>query len=454
MLLFIIVAMLFIYFLAHSLLLFFSFALLFIMYKLFWRTNEPKVIFLGLLLFWFSIIVKVFYADIVGVSYESLSISPLILESTFISLISLLVFSIGLHLTSRSIEKSIYISYSDNFNYKTNKVIILYIAATLISLILNGVLFVFPAFSQLFNAFFLFKLGLLFLLIHNVYSDKKKVWIVVLIIAFELLLSLVSFFSSFKDILITVAIVFSFYPIKFRLSQLIRNAIFIVFTIFVMLIWQTIKSEYREYLNKGSRTQTIQVSSSEAIGKVWELVQEANPFSRDNDIIYQSIDRLSYIEFFSQAMVRVPSEIPYENGKLWINNITHILTPRFFYNDKKAIDDSEMVNTYCMRQVATMKEGTSFSLGFIAESYIDFGPYFMFIPIFFIGCLLGLAYRLVISKSLNFIWGFSFVTPLWINIYCTGTPGTKILGWIVVYLILFYILNRFVIKKVDLYLKS
>jgi hypothetical protein len=454
MLLFAIVAIVFIYFSAHPLLMFFSFTLLFIIYKYFWRTNEPKVIFLGLLLFWLSIVVKLFYADIVGVRYEDLSISPLIVESTYIALFSLLVFTVGVHLTTRNIDKAIFISYSDNFNYKTNNVIKLYIGAALISLILNLFLFLYPAFSQLFYAIIHFKLGLLFLLIHNVYIEKKSIWVVILIVAFELILSLVSFFSSFKDILITVAVVFSFYPFKFKLSQVIRNSVFIVFTIFVMLIWQSIKSEYRNYINKGSQTQTVQVSNSEAIGKVWELAQDANPFSRDNEIIYQSIDRLSYIEFFSQAMVRVPSEISFENGKLWINNITHILTPRFLYKDKKAIDDSEMVNTYCMRQVATAKEGVSFSLGFIAESYIDFGPYFMFIPIFFVGCLLGLAYRLAISKSLNFIWGFSFVTPLWINFYCTGTPGSKILGWIIMYLILFYLLNRFMIKKVDLYLKS
>jgi hypothetical protein len=451
MLLYLFIAILFIFFSAQPFLVLCSFILLFIIFKLFWNSKEPKVIFVGLAFFWLSIVTKVFYADIVGVSYESLSISSRILETTFIALISLLVFSIGVYVTSRNIENSIFISYSENFNYKANKVIILYIILTVIGLFLKALLFVFPAFSQLFNAFLQFKLGLLFLLIH---TQKNSQWLLILIIAFELLFSLVSFFSPFKDILITVAIVISFYPLRKSKTQVVKYSIFFLSTIFLMLLWQTIKGEYREFLNKGTRTQSVQVSNSEAIIKIWELVQDAKPFSSDNDIIYQSIDRLSYIEFFSQAMVKVPDEIPYENGKIWLNNISHILLPRILNPDKKSIDDSQMVNAYCMRKVSTANEGTSFSLGFIAESYIDFGKYLMYIPIFLVGCMIGAVYKVIICKSLNFIWGFSFISSYWIYINCNGTPGTKILGWNLMYLLSFYLLNRFVIKKVDSFLKS
>jgi hypothetical protein len=454
MLVFLFFAILFIFYSAQPFLVLYSFVLLYIIFKLFWRSKEPKVIFVALLLFWLSIVVKIFYADIVGVSYESLSLSPLISETTFIALVSLLVFSIGLYITSRNIEKNILIDCSENFNYKTDKVVIFYVTSTLISFILKRILFTFPAFSQLFNAFIQFKLGLLFLLIHNVYIGNNRRLIVALIVTFELLLSLVSYFSSFKDILITAAIVISFYPIKFSLTQAIRNIIFLVSTIYLMLIWQTIKSEYRDYLNKGSRTQSVQVSNYEAVNKVWELVQVAKPFSRQNDIVYQSIDRLSYIEFFSQSMVRVPDEIPHENGKIWLSNINHILLPRIFNPDKKSIDDSQMVNTYSLRKVATADEGTSFSLGFIAESYIDFGKYLMFIPVFLLGLMIGAVYKIIVCKSVNFIWGFSFTSSYWVYIFCNGTPGTKILGWILMYLLSFYLLNRFVIKKVDLFLKS
>lgn len=432
----------------------YSLVLIFIIYKLFWKEGVPKVIFIGLLYFWLTIIVKLIYADILSLRYEDLSESKKIVQTSFVALLCLLIFSMGIYLTSKNALKKVYVNYDDKLNYNVDKVILFYIMMAVVSGFLLGILFVYPAFSQLFNAIIQIKLGLLFLLIHTVYVEKKRLWLIALIIGIEIILSFVSFFSSFKDILITVAIVFSFYPIKLSSKQIIRNVIISISTIYLLLIWQTIKGEYRFFLNQGSRTQSVQVSTNDALNKIWELASEAKPFSSDNDVVYQTIDRLSYIEFFSQAMVRVPTEIPYENGKLWLNNIMHILVPRILNPNKKAIDDSQMVNAYCIRQVATAEQGASFSLGFMAESYIDFGPYFMFIPIFLVGCILGWIYTLLITKSINFIWGFSMVTPLWVYIQCNGTPGTKILGWLFMYLIAFFLIKRFVMKPVDRFLRS
>lgn len=432
----------------------YSLVLLWGIYKLFWKEGVPKVIFFGLLYFWFTIIAKLIYADLLGLRYEELSDSKKIVETSFAALLGLLFFGLGLYITSKNALKRVYVSYTDNLGYNVDKVIIFYIAMAVAAGFLAGVLFVFPAFSQLFNAIIQVKLGLIFLLIHTVYVEKKRLWLIALVIGVEVLLSFVSFFSSFKDILITVVVVFSFYPIKLSPKQIIRGIVIGVSTIYLLLIWQTIKGEYRFFLNQGTRTQSIQVSTSDALNKIWELAVEAKPFSSDNDVVYQTIDRLSYIEFFSQAMVRVPAEVPYENGKLWLNNVMHILVPRILNPNKKAIDDSQMVNAYCIRQVATAEQGASFSLGFIAESYIDFGPYFMFIPIFLVGCIFGWVYTLLVTKSINFIWGFSMISPLWAYIQCNGTPGTKLLGWILMYLIAFFLVRRFVMKPVDQFLRS
>lgn len=454
MIFFAILSVILIFFSSNPLLVIYSMAMLFAIYKIFWREGEPKTIFIGLLLFWLSITIKIFYADIIGVNYEDLSISPKIGETTFVSLICFFVFSIGLYLTSRNITKKVYVSYTDTLGYKTNNVVILYVAATFISIILKGILFKIPSLSQLFNALIQVKLGLVFMLIHVIYAQKKQMWLLYTVIGVEILLSFVSFFSSFKDILITVVIALTFYPIKLSVKQYIRNSLVVVATLYLMLIWQAIKGEYRFFLNQGTRTQAVLVSTEDALNKMWELAKDADPFSKDNDVVYQSIDRLSYIEFFSQATVRVPSEIPYENGKIWLENVMHILVPRIINPNKKAIDDSKMVNQYCIRQVATFDKGASFSLGFLAESYIDFGPIFMYIPIFLVGCLLGWVYKFIVQNSINFLWGFSMVASLWVYINCNGTPGTKILGWVFMYLIAFYFIKRFLMKPLDSFLKG
>ncbi|GMV78485.1 MAG: hypothetical protein AMXMBFR79_16160 [Chitinophagaceae bacterium] len=421
---------------------------------MFWRKGEPKVILFSLAFFWLTITIKIFYADFTNQHYEDLSISFKIVETTYVALISLLVFALGIYVTSRNAIKKVYVSYTDNLGYSVDKVIVFYIIMTIVATFLKGILFVFPAFSQLFNAIVTIKLGLLFLLIHTIYTQKKRMIVLIVIIAVEVILSLVSFFSSFKNILITVIITLTFYPIKASVKQYLFYGLLLFGFIYMTLIWQSIKGEYRFFLNQGTRTQSIQVSSEDALNKIWELSAEAKPFNSSSDETYQTIDRISYIEFFSQTMVRVPTEIPYENGALWLNNIMHILLPRILNPNKKAIDDSEMVNKYAIRKVAGAGEGSSWSLGFLAESYIDFGKYFMYIPVFLLGALMGWVYKILIVKSINFIWGFSMVSSLWVYMSCNGYAGTKILGWLLMYLITFFLFKIFLMKPIDRFLRG
>ena len=113
-----------------------------------------------------------------------------------------------------------------------------------------------------------------------------------------------------------------------------------------------------------------------------------------------------------------------------------------------------MVNKYATRKVAGAKQGASFSLGFMAESYIDFGPYLMFIPIFLVGWLLGFIYKMIMMQSINYLWGFTMVSSLWININCNGTAGTKILGWILMYYIAFLFFRYVLMKPLDNYIRG
>ena len=454
MLFLLILSFLLIFFSAQPLLVTYSLALLFVLYKMFWRKGEPKVILISLAFFWLSITIKIFYADFTNQLYEDLSISFKIVETTYVALISLLVFALGIYVTSRNAIKKVYVSYTDNLGYSVDKVIVFYIIMTVVATFLKGILFVFPAFSQLFNALLTIKLGLLFLLIHTIYTQKKRMIVLLVIIVVEVVLSLVSFFSSFKDILITVIIVFTFYPIKASVKQYLFYGALLFGFLYMTLVWQSIKGEYRFFLNQGTRAQSIKVSSEDALNKIWELSAEAKPFNSSSDETYQTIDRISYIEFLSQTMVRVPAEIPYENGALWLNNIMHILLPRILNPNKKAINDSEMVNKYSMTKVAGADEGSSWSLGFLAESYIDFGKYFMYIPVFLLGALMGWIYKLLIVKSINFIWGFSMVSSLWVYMSCNGFAGTKILGWLFMYLITFFLFKIFLMKPIDRYLRG
>lgn len=430
-----------------------SLATLFLTFKLFWRPYEPKVIFFGVILSWLSITIKLFYADLKQVPYESLSMSAEIIQTTYVSLIGYSVYCLGIWVALKDLKltnQKMGELFNAHYNFK--RLMLVYVVAAILNTSLKSFVFYFPGFDQLFSGFLQMKLGFLFLILFYSLKNRKHLMLVLLIIIIEVILSFFSYFSSFKDIIITGVVIVTLFPIRLKAREAFATIVLSAGFIYAIILWQSIKGDYRKFLSGGERSQTIVVSQEDALKKIQELSERSGAGTKD--VIYETIDRISYIEFFSQATENVPAKIPYENGRLWRDNILHVLQPRILFPDKEAIDDSKMVNKYATRKVAGAKQGSSFSLGYMAESYIDFGPYFMFIPIFFVGWLLGFVYKLIIKQSINYFWGFTMVSSLWINFNSNGTPGSKILGWILMYYIAFLIFRFFFMKPIDRYIKS
>ena len=82
------------------------------------------------------------------------------------------------------------------------------------------------------------------------------------------------------------------------------------------------------------------------------------------------------------------------------------------------------------------EEGTSISMGYMAESYIDFGPWGMFVPIFLLGLLWGLIYRYFTTTSKIKIFGYGFATTVLIDTLNFGSNNVKLLGGVLTGLII------------------
>jgi hypothetical protein len=72
----------------------------------------------------------------------------------------------------------------------------------------------------------------------------------------------------------------------------------------------------------------------------------------------------------------------------------------------------------------------------MAESYIDFGPVGMFVPIFLLGVFYGLIYRYFIARKNFRVLGFALGTALLLTVHQDfGASNAKIVGGIVTGLI-------------------
>jgi hypothetical protein len=110
----------------------------------------------------------------------------------------------------------------------------------------------------------------------------------------------------------------------------------------------------------------------------------------------------------------------------------HVLTPRFLFPDKPALDDSERTRLYAGVQVAGTETGTSIGIGYVGESYVDFGPIWMFAPIFFLGLFYGFINRFFISRAKYKLLGAAMaVSVLIFNAYAIETSNIKLVGGVV-----------------------
>ncbi|ETX05438.1 MAG: hypothetical protein ETSY2_22930 [Candidatus Entotheonella gemina] len=102
----------------------------------------------------------------------------------------------------------------------------------------------------------------------------------------------------------------------------------------------------------------------------------------------------SGVGYFSHVLARVPAMIGYEQGRLTLRALTHVVQPRFLFPHKPNLGgDSWLVRQYAGIHVADEKQGTSVGLSYMAQFYIDFGVPGMFVPLFLYGLLIGLIYQ-------------------------------------------------------------
>ena len=218
-----------------------------------------------------------------------------------------------------------------------------------------------------------------------------------LIFGFEFLLSIGGYFSSFKEVFFFALFGLAIAHVRRTPRILILGTAMAAVMLALGIVWTAIKEDYRAFANAGSGQQIVVAGYGEGLVEIGRLVSEL-----DGKDLSDGADRLSkrvmYHHFFGIAANRVPSVIPHTGGEIWVEAITRPMMPRLFFPNKRAINDSDLTNQYTGLRVATAEQGTSISLGYMAEAYIDFGPILMFLPIGALGAAIGYFYRWLLRR--------------------------------------------------------
>ena len=380
--------------------------LLLVILRWFWYQNTP-----GIMLFCMAIPFLEIHTTLLEANKADLTLDKLFFgtggKTFWMSSLALLAVALGVRtiwaLQSFKPNFSLDFLQSAAQHIQQRQLILAFLAATFFSQAIDQLLPYSSSLRQLevyargVSEVFLFILAAKFMI------DRKHVWMIVVIFSYLVAVSFYSFFSSWKDPL-TVLLVASLLRISsFGMRDIMRLSPILVPAFLLVFVWQSVKGEYRQFLNGGRFSQQVVVSQTEALSKFQELATDAinsNNLFEDNtlDATYR---RIGYLEYFSNAVAKVPNEIEHEKGKLLASNLKFALIPRILSPDKGVKDDKSKVENYTDLYFGTYG-GSSFSLGHYCEAYIDWGRWGMALHLYIYGLIGGGLYMLTIRRTSAF----------------------------------------------------
>jgi len=244
-------------------------------------------------------------------------------------------------------------------------------------------------------------------------------------------MGLTGIYAEFKSVFFVLVVAAMSSPLALRGRRLAATVTCFAILFILGVVWSAVKMDYRAFLAEETSGSEETVPIERKFDKLADLVQSItwDNFADGMDAL---ILRVSYVNFFALTIENVPARIPYENGELWKGSVMHVLTPRFLFPDKPALDDSERTRLYTGVNVAGVEQGTSIGIGYVGESYIDFGPIWMFMPILFLGLLYGAINRFFITRTRYKLLGSALaVSVLVFNAFAIETSNVKLVGGVV-----------------------
>ena len=409
-----------------------AFAVLPILGLLLWREGEPPVLLFGCAFQWLQATAAIFYTNHFGQTLEEAFGSNELSVATWLSILAVVVLAVGIRCGFIGAGKPRRSELEfEALRMDIKKVTILYGLSFVGAALLHLIAWRLPSITQPLLAMAALKWGVVYLLCYTVMHQRQGYGILVVCLGLEFTMGLFGIFADFKSVFFVLVVAATSSPLALRGRRLVVTVICFVILFTLGVVWTAVKMDYREFLaNEGTANEEA-IPVERKFGKLADLVESVT-WDNFTDGIDALILRVSYVNFFALTLENVPARIPYENGELWGGSVMHVLTPRFLFPDKPALDDSERTRLYTGVQVAGTETGTSIGIGYVGESYVDYGPVGMFAPIFLLGLFYGLINRFFITAAKYKLLGAAMaVSVLIFNAYAIETSNIKLVGGVV-----------------------
>jgi hypothetical protein len=414
-----------------------------------WRPGESPVLLYTFIYPWVQGSVAVFHANWLGIDIAEYSPYPGDMQSAAVlSLLGLLALAVGMRLGAGPRRAVAALDlHQTALSQPIARWFRLYALTWGMSFAALSFAWVFPGLYQPMLALAALRWAFFFMLAFAYFVHRRnRGRLFPLAFLFELVAGIGGYFADFKTVLIVTLFALLASGVRVAPMRVLGSGVLASLTVALGIVWTAIKGEFRGFISGGQAEQVVTVDYTTRLAKLYELVSNLGL-----DALMSAADqlmrRLSYVEFFSAVIVYVPTSTPHTLGAILWDAIIRPFLPRLLFVDKDAIDDTARTNMYT-GGLGGSSEGTSVSLGYIAEAYIDFGAFGMFAALLGIGLLYGTIYRALLRwrRSRGFL-GMAMATAILAGVGPLENSFTKVFGGVITSLIVAGLLITFVVPR-------
>jgi hypothetical protein len=355
----------------------------------------PAVIAYYLLSQWLQVFARAFLALVDGEPMAQSIFGPWVVEAYWYMLASTVVLAFACKVALGGIRPPTEENWSAHLYWRPIDVFMIYVGANLITYMagftFGGLLY------QFFDAIARFKIMAAFLLFTSVMSVGRGWPFLFAVLGIEILSGMTGLLGDFRGVFVFLGTAALAAQIRWT-PRTTGFAFLAAFGLVALaLFWTSVKFEYRDMATGGGDSQSFQTTLSDRAG--YMLGRLAGIGDIDWGAASKALlERLAYVDITGLVINVDLASAGQQQVRQWNDAVSHVFQPRFLFPDKQALSDTEVfIRLTKADLLENMRGGTSISVGYMAENYVDFGFPGMLGGVFAIGLLVALVVRFFFS---------------------------------------------------------
>jgi hypothetical protein len=290
------------------------------------------------------------------------------------------------------------------------------------------------------------KVLVLVMLFANVMATGNGRKFLILVVVFETISGFTGLFADFKSIFIVLGLTALAVRIPWGFTLSIASVAWLAIIMALAIFWSGVKMDYRQFATGSEESQSINVSLGDRLAYIGN--RAVSPDSVDwNGAAYALLIRLAYVDIFASVITVQEATPEQATMRQWSEALAHVLQPRFLFPDKAPLSDSDVyVRLAKGDPTEAVREGTSISVGYMAENFADLGFPGMLAGIAVLGLIVGASCRYFMTLT-KLPWMVREGTAI-VVIYSVAQGGNevslpKLLGAVVMTTLVYMAVARF-----------